>query len=220
MGGGGSTRTTTQIIQPTPPPQPSTADAIREYVSALPRIFQTQLQFAPQEAAQQVQLAQQYALPLAQAAKTAQDTLYPETATLQEQLAGEASRGIQQGISPELRSQYESDIRANLGTNVGSPIGAEFTARSLLRADEDFKRYYRDLALSVAGRQPLAQPTQPNYTNQLAQFNPGQVLGFQSQNYNAFANASRPIPIQNSFGTTKPNYSSFIPNFGFNFGGG
>ena len=74
MGGGGKsvTNTTTQIIQPTPPPQPSTADAIREYVASLPELFQAQLDFAPKEAAQQVALAQQYALPLAETAKEAQ----------------------------------------------------------------------------------------------------------------------------------------------------
>ena len=209
MGGGGETKTTTQIITPQPPPQPSTAEAIQEYVNSLPQIFQAQLDFAPQEAAQQVNLAQQYALPLAQIAKDVQSTLYPETQALQESLAQQAQQGFTEGVSPEQLAQFQDAYRANLGTNAGSPIGAESTARALLGYQEDYKRYYRDLALSLAGRQPLVQPSQPQTTNQLQQFSPADVLNYKSGLYNAFSQASRPIVTQNSYSSTNPNYSGY-----------
>lgn len=212
MGGGSESYTTTQIYQPTPPPQPSTAEAIREYVASLPEIFQAQLEFAPQEAAQQLELAQQYALPFAETAREAQAALYPETTALQEQLAEEARVGMAEGAPQSVRESFLDEFRANLGTNVGSPIGAEATARGITELEEDFKRYYRNLALSVSGRQPLSQPVTPQYTNQLQQFSPSDVLNFKAQNFNTYAQAGRPIPIQQSYGSTRPSY---IPDFSF-----
>lgn len=210
MGGGGSTRTETKIIQPTPPPQPSTAEAIKEYVDSLPAIFQAQLDFAPKEAAQQAALAQQYSLPLAQIYQDAQSALFPETSAIQEQLAAEARAGMVGGAPQSVRDRFQDDFRANIGTNVGSPIGGVETAKALAGLDEDFRSYYRNLALSVAGRQPLSQPLQPQTTSQLGQYSPRDALGFTSQNYGTFAQASRPIVAQNSFGKTNPNYMQAI----------
>jgi len=216
MGGGGETRTTTQIIQPTPPPQPSTAEAIQEYVKSLPQIFQAQLEFAPKEAQQQLDIAQQFALPFAQIAKDAQSTLFPETTAIQEQLAQEARRTIEEGAPESFRNRFRDEFKANLGTNVGSPIGAEATARAVADLDEQFRANARNTALSLAGRQPLAQPQTPGFTNQLQQISPVDVLNFRSQNFNTFAQASRPLIGQNSVGRTSARY---IPdfNFGANF---
>lgn len=202
--GGSSGGTTTQLIQPTPPPQPSTAEAIREYVNSLPAIFEAQLKYAPQEAAQQVQLAQQYAGPLAEAFLTAQKTIYPQTTGLQEQLATIASERAAGGIPSALREQYRSDLAAQLGTNVSSGIGADYVSRNLLQQQEDYRRYYENLGLSLSGRQPLVAPATPSYTNQLANYTPGQALNFQAQNYGTFAAAGRPIVTQNQVGT--PNW--------------
>jgi hypothetical protein len=187
-GKGGAT-----IVEATPPPQPSTGEAIDAWVKALPQVYETQFKYAPQEAAQQVQLAQQYAMPLAEAYQSAQEKLYPGTVALQEQLAGQAQAGTEQGITSQEREQYGSDIKALLGENVASPIGADYYGRGLMQLDQQRKDYYRNLGLSLTGRQPLTQAATPQTNTFGSSFNPQDVMGYTSQNYGTYASASRPL---------------------------
>lgn len=196
---GGST---TEIYQPSPPPQPSTTEAVQAWADAMPQVYETQMQYAPLQAQQQVELAQQYAQPLGEAYQQAQQAMNPETFALQEQLAGQAGEGMEQGLSDVEREQYFSDISGALGTNVGSPIGAEFTGRSMLLADQARKDYFRNLGLSVAGRQPLAQPQTPGTSNYMGGFTPGQSMNFMASTYAPFVQGSQPMMMQNQ----QPNY--------------
>jgi hypothetical protein len=133
-------------------------------------------------------LAQQYAQPLGEAYLAAQRAMYPETTALQEQLATQASEGMQEGMPEWAREQYLSDVRANLGTNIGSGIGADYTSRGLMEQNKQWQDYYRNLGLSVAGRQPLAQPNAPGYSNYMSNFTPSGVMGYTAQNYGTAAN--------------------------------
>lgn len=210
--GGSSGGTTTQIIQPTPPPAPSTAEAIQQYVASLPALYEAQMKYAPLEAQQQVSLAQQYAGPLAQAYKSAQDILYPGTSQLQEKLAAQAMSGVSAEVPGAMRDQYRSDLLAQLGSNAQSGIGADYVSRNLINQQQQYQQYYQNLGLSLAGRQPLVNPATPNYTNQLGNYSPGQGLGYTQGNYGVFAGASRPIVSQNKQGM--PNWISGTQAFG------
>lgn len=203
---GSSGGTTTQVIQPVAPPAPSTADAIKQYVESLPALFAAQQQYAPQEAAQQLQLLQQYGVPMAQAYQQAQDVLYPGTSGLQEQLAQQAAAGMTAQVPDSMRTQYQSDMNAQLGTNVNSGAGADYVSRNLINQQQQYNQYYQNLGLSLAGRQPLVNPQQPNYTNQLGNYQPGQGLQYTSGNYGTFAQAGKPMVTQNQQGT--PNWIS------------
>lgn len=194
----------TTLVQPTPPPQPSTADAINAYVQSLPALYKAQETYAPQEAAQQVQLAQQYAEPLAQAYKSAQEVLYPGTSGLQEKLAQQAQDGMNGNVPQPLQDQYRSDLNAQLGTNANSGIGADYVSRGLIAQQQGYQQYYQNLGLSLAGRQPLSQPQTPSYTNQLGNYNPGEALNYTASNYGTFSGAGRPVQVQS--GT--PNWIS------------
>lgn len=211
---GSSPTSTTQVIQPTPPPQPSTAEAIQEYVKSLPQIFQAQLEFAPQEAQQQLQLAQQYALPYAEIAKQAQSALYPETSALQEELAAQARQGLNEGAPQSVRQQFLDNYRANLGTNAGSQIGATGTAKALAQLDEIYKQNAINLALSVSGRQPLQQPSSPQFTNQLGNFSPAQALNYQASTYGTFAGANRPLLGQTTYRTGSQQFNDYASGIG------
>ncbi len=173
---GGSS--TTQAPAPTPPSAPSIGSSISEYVQAQPQLFALQQQQAPQEAQQQLDLLQEFGPQFGQAIQDAQAAINPETTALQEQLAGQAREGIEGGLSESREEQLSSDIRANLGSNVGSEIGAFEFGRQMDLAKETEKDKFRNLGLSLAGRQQLAQPQAPAFTNQVGSFNPGQALGF------------------------------------------
>ena len=80
--------------------------------------------------------------------------------------------------SQEERAQFLSDFSGQLGTNIGSPIGAFATSRGLQLASQQRQREGENLGLSLAGRQQLAQPQAPSFTNLAGSLTPGQVLGF------------------------------------------
>ena len=172
-----------------PTPQaPTPQDSVNAWVSALPAIYQAQAQYAPQEAQQQVQIAQQTDLPLAQAQYQAQQALYPQTTALQENLATAANQGMNSQIPSWMKQQYQSDMNAQLGNNAASGIGADYASRGLMQQQQNWNQYYQNLGLSVAGRQPLASPQSAGYSNFMSGFTPGGVMQGQNQNYGTAAN--------------------------------
>jgi hypothetical protein len=197
------------IIQPTPAPQPTMQGTAEDYAKSLPVIYEQQLKYAPLEAQQQLELAQQYALPLADVYKQANQALYPETAAIQEQLSQQAMAGSNAEVPDWMRQQYTSDMNAQLGSNVNAPIGADYMSRGLLQQRFDYNNYYRNLGLSLAERQPLAAPTSPNYTNQMGGYNMGNAMNFTSGNYGAYTNAARPFQAQNETPTWMKGMDAF-----------
>jgi hypothetical protein len=115
--------------------------------------------------------------------------MYPETSAIQEQLASQSLSGMQSNVPDWMRSEYLSGVNANLGTNVGSGIGADYVSRGMMQQQQDWQNYYRDLGLSTAGRQPLAQPSNPGYSNYASTFTPSAVAGANNSNYGNYMNA-------------------------------
>jgi hypothetical protein len=177
-GGGGDT-----YQAPAAPAQPSTADAINAWVSSMPQVYETQMKYAPMEAAQQVQLAQQYAQPMGEAMQKAQSAMYPQTTALQENLATQAMQGMTSEVPDWMRQEYLSNLRANLGTNIGSPISADYVSRGLLEQKKGWQDYYRNLGLAATGRQPLTQASTPQTSNYMSTYTPGSVMGYTANNY-------------------------------------
>lgn len=185
--------TKTQVIQPTPPPAPSATTSISDYVAALPQLFQAQLDYAPKEAAQQVQLAEQYAYPLGQAMREAQRGIAPEITNLQDELARQAFEGSRLGLSEQLKNLYRDEFKALAGENVNAGLGADFVSKNLLDRDLAYRQYNQNLGLSLAGLQPIAQPFAPNVTSQLQGINAGQALNYTAGNYGAQLGFGRPF---------------------------
>lgn len=197
----GGSSTTTQVYQPTPPAQPSTAEAVNAWVGSLPQVYQAQLEYAPKEAAQQVQLAQQYAGQMGQAYLDAQKAMYPQEYALKDTLSQQAQEGMTGQMPDWMREQYRDTFAANLGTNAGSGIGADYMSTNLLNAQQNYNDYYRNLALSLSGSQPVYQSAQtPGYSNYMSTYTPQNVMGYTAQNYGTYAQASRPITLQNQQG--------------------
>lgn len=187
----------TTLTYPSAPAQPSTAEAIDAWVKSMPAVFAEQQRQAPLEAQQQMDLASQYALPMAETYKTAQETLYPGTSAIQETAANQAVQGMTATSMPDwMRKQYQSDYNAQLGSNVASPIGADYVSKGMQKQLFEQQKYYRDLGLSLAGRQPLSQPTTPATTNYASTFTPASVMDYAQRGYNTLAGASRPFASQ------------------------
>jgi hypothetical protein len=181
--GGGSMT----IQQPSAPAAPSVADSAAAWAEAMPKIYETELKYAPLQAQQEVELAQKYAQPYGLAMKEAQEALYPGTSAIQEKLAGQALEGMSSGVPQWMKDQYLSDLRSNLGANVGSGVAADYTSRGLLSLNEDWRRYNQNLGLSVTGRQPLTMAQTPQ-TGQYSQgFTPDQALSYGASTYGSYA---------------------------------
>ena len=169
--------------QPQPPATPSTGQSIAEYIQYQPELFALQQQQAPQEAALQLQLLQDYGTQFGEAAKATQEALNPETSAIQEELAATARERAQGGLTSNERDQFLSDFSGQLGTNIGSPIGALASSRGLMLANQQRQREGENLGLSLAGRQQLAQGQAPSTNNLSGSLTPGQVLGFNQGNF-------------------------------------
>jgi hypothetical protein len=169
------------------PQQPSTGQSVSEWAQNLPQIYQTQMQYAPLQAAMQVQLANQYAGQYGQAMQKAQQGLYPETSKLQEQLATQASQGMNSNMPDWMKQQYQSNMNAQLGTNVNAPVGADYASRGLMQQQEDWRRYYQNLGLTTAGRQPLTMANTPGTSDYMSNFTPNAVMSSNNQNYGTSA---------------------------------
>lgn len=179
----------TQVAAPSTPTAPSTSSSIADWVQNYPSVFALQQQYAPQEAAQQVSLAQQYALPYGQAMQAAQEGMYPGTTAIQENLANQSIEGMSSQMPDWAKQQYQSGVNAQLGSNVNSPIGADYASRGMMQQQEDWKRYYQNLGLSVTGRQPLTQASTPQTSNYTQAYTPGSVMSYNSGNYGNYVGA-------------------------------
>jgi len=183
MGCGGGSNVTVQQ----PAPAPTTSEGIAEWVKNMPTVFAEQQRQAPLEAQQQLQLLQQYGLPLSQALQSIDQSLYPKTAGLQENLAGIATQGANATQMPDwMRQNYLNEYNSQLGTNAGSGMGAEYTSRNMQNQLFGQQQYYQNLGLSLAGRQPLTAPQAPQYTNYASTFTPTGVMNHQMAGYNAY----------------------------------
>ena len=176
----------TTIEQPT---QPTVTSSITDYVKNYPALFNLQQKYAPQEAAQQVALAQKYAGALGTAYKTAQEAMYPAETAITNSLNQQIQSGMSSQVPEWMRNQYQSDLNANLGTNVGSGIGADYISRGLLQQQQDWQNYYRNLGLSVTGRQPVySANTQTPNSNAITQgYTPQGVMNYNQQGYGTAA---------------------------------
>ncbi len=193
----------TKIETPSAPAAPTTAESVQAWVDALPQIYQTQMQYAPLQAQQQVSLAQQYAAPLGQAQLAAQQAMYPQTTALQEKLATAASQGMDSGLPDWAKQTYQDTFRAQLGENALSGVGADYMSRGMMQQEKDWRDYYNNLGLSVAGRQPLSSPGQAQTSDYMSQFTPNSVMGYNAQNYGNYSNT-----YANMYGTNQQAQSS------------
>jgi hypothetical protein len=175
-------------VQAQTPTMPTAQGSASDWAAALPTIYQTQLQYAPQQAQQQLDLIQQYGGSTAKALQDAQNSIYPNTGKLQEQLAGQALAGSTADVPDWMKQQYQSNMNAQLGTNAASPIGADYMSRGLLQQKQDWQQYYQNMGLSVAGRQPLTQAGSPQTTDYMSSFTPNSVMTGNNQNYSTAGN--------------------------------
>ena len=173
---------------PQAPPQATQTDAIQDFIKNRPALFASDQQFQGKEAQQQLELIQEFAGPLGQATREANETINPEVTGLQQQLFGDIKQGLTGDIDPIQKAKFESDLRANIGSNVGSQIGGTALARELFGLGQQKKLTAQNQALSFIGRQPVNQAQNPNVTNSFGQFTPGQALDFTSGNNNALTN--------------------------------
>lgn len=180
MGGG----TKVEQITPEPPPAaPSASAQLSEYVANYPKLVALQEQYNPQTAQLDYNLFKQYAPQYTQTAQDIQNQVYPETSKLQEELARQSLEGMNSELPDWAKQQYQSDFNAGLGMNANAPIGVSDRNIGLLNLQKQWQDYYRNLGLSVAGRQPLQQTANPTFQNSAAMENINPFLSYGASTY-------------------------------------
>lgn len=177
----------TTVQQPAPPAAPTASDNAAALAAAAPATYQAAATYNPQYAALDYNIAQQYGPQYAELYKKVNEQLYPETAGLQENLAGQAVQGMSGAVPDAMKQQYIDQLRSELGPNAGSGIGADYVSRGMINQGEQYKNYYQNLALSLAGRQPLGQYATPTGQNVAEGFNYGNVANNAMQGYGSYA---------------------------------
>lgn len=177
---------------PAPPSAPTYGSTIKDYVENYPQIFDLMQKYGPQEAALQ---------------KSINEQLYPGTAGLQEQLAGVASKGIGEGAPDWYKNQMSDALKSQFGSNVVfNPLGQQAYGQQYMQGLQDWGRYYENLGLSLAGRQPLA-----TYSNNItSQYTPSQATQFAANQYGTQANI---------YGTQSSNWQNAPSNPWMNMAG-
>ena len=170
-----------------PAAAPTTAEGIDAWVKAMPAVFAEQQRQAPLDAQQQLDLLKTYGLQYSQAGQAIDQALYPNTSAIQENLAGTAMQGANATSMPDwMQKQYQSTYNANLGSNAGSGMGADYVSRNMQQQLFGQQQYYQNMALSLAGRQPLTQQQSPQTANYTSTFTPNSVVGQQQAGYNSY----------------------------------
>lgn len=173
-----------QVIQPAAPPAPPSAGAqIQDYIQNYPKLVALQEQYNPQTAALDYNLYSQYAPLYTQLAQDVQNQVYPQTSQLQEQLATQALDGMNSQLPDWAKQQYESNFNAGLGMNANAPLGVSDRNVGLLSLQKQWQDYYRDLGLSVAGRQPLQTTANPSFQNAASSQNTNPFLQYGASTY-------------------------------------
>ena len=158
------------VQQPDPPKAPTASETAQEYAAALPVYYQTALEYEPQMAILQRQINEQ---------------LYPQTAQLQESLAGQALTGSTQAVPDWYKSQIDDQLRSTFGSNLAyNPQAQEQYGIATMQANRDYQDYYRNLGLTVAGRQPLAQSA-----NIMQSYTPAANMQNSATNYGNYSSA-------------------------------
>ena len=99
----------TNVSTPSPPPQPSGAEAVTEWANQLPSIYQTQLQYEPQLLAQQLAMQSQMSSGLMNQYMQQQQSFQPEMMELQMQLQNQYAPELMQQ-QMELQKQYQPEL--------------------------------------------------------------------------------------------------------------
>lgn len=192
----GGTSGGTTVIQPTTPAAPTAGQSAAEYAAALPSILDAQLKYQPQFDQAQYESFAKLAPQYTAAYDAISKQYYPETYGLQEQLAKQASAAAGATDMPDwMKQQYRNEVNAQLGSNVNAPIGADYVSRGLINQAEQYRQYYQNMGLSLAGRQPLTTAQyQPSNFNVADQF--GQNYNTMMGGYGSYAAANRPLTGQ------------------------
>lgn len=186
------------ITTPATPAAPTAQQTAEEYAKALPIYYQTAMEYEPQMAALQKQINEQ---------------LYPNTAGLQETIAGQASTALGQDLPSWYQEKVGENLKSQLGRNlVYNPQAQEQYGLNTQAAYKDYGDYWRNLALSAAGRQPLATSANlantytPAVQSNVAANNYGNYVGAYGSMSNAAMSANA-----NMYGSYTNNYNTGNP---------
>lgn len=169
--GGDEPQAPTYVInQPSTPAAPTAAQTAEEYAKALPIYYETAMKYQPL---------------MAQLEKQTNEQLYPQTAGLQEQIATQAAEGISGDLPSWYKTNVEDTLKSQLGRNlVYNPQAQEHYGLATQQAYQDYGNYWRNLALSAAGRQQLA--ASPNL---MSSYTPAAQMANTATNYGNYSGA-------------------------------
>lgn len=180
------------ITQPATPAAPTATQTAEDYAKALPIYYQTAMQYQPQIAALE---------------KSTNEQLYPNTAGLQETIAGQAKEALAQDVPEWYKTNVADTLKSQMGRNlVYNPQAQEDYGIATQQANQEYGNYWRNLALSAAGRQPLA--ASPNL---MSTYTPVAQMANTATNYGNYSNAYSSM-YGSAVGANANMYGNYVNN--------
>jgi hypothetical protein len=183
------------------PTPPSVSSGIGDYVSNYPRL---------------VEMMEKYGGRELQAQRAAQAQVYPELEQMKNTLMGQVQRGIGEEAPDWYANQMSDVLGSKFGRNaVFNPLGQQAYASEYQAGMKGWQDYWRNLAASFSGSQPVYQATNP-----ASQFTPGQVLSNNMQGYSSYLpawsqqsqqNWATPFMYMQGAGNVLSGLGSFMP---------
>lgn len=167
------------------PSAPTMSQNISEYINNYPRLFELEKQYAPLEAQLELDLLKQFGPEFTEYLTDSQKELTPYTYSLQEDLAKLASERMNGGLPGNLQNAYLDTLRSEIGPNAGSGIGGDYVSSNLVKLNEDYANYYKNLGLSLINRVPVnsISPATPNFSNPVGDYTFGNLASYNAGLY-------------------------------------
>jgi len=149
------------------PQAPSASQGVSDYISNYPRLVEMMEQYGGRELSAQ---------------RGAQAQAYPELEQLRNTLMGQVQQGIGEEAPDWYANKMSDTIKSQFGRNaVFNPLGQQAYASEYQSGMKNWQDYYRNMALSFSGQQPVYQASNP-----ASQFTPGQVMSNNMQGYQSY----------------------------------
>jgi len=155
--------------QQAPPPPPSASQGIGEYIENYPRLIEAQEKYGARDLESQ---------------RAAQAQAYPELEALRGELIGQVGRGISEEAPDWYMEKSRDYISSVLGDQVTGGLGLQNFTTGMLEQQKNWNDYYRNMAMSFSGNQPVYQANAATQN-----FTPGQVMASNTAGYSPYVGA-------------------------------
>lgn len=165
------------------PNAPSVSSSISNWLGSMSDVISGQNTASNAAAAQQLALTQQYALPMAEALKSAQESLYPEYTNLRDIYTSQVKDELTGGVPSYLQDVYRNELKAGLGSNIGSGVGSDYLGTNMATQAYNYRNAAQQKAAGLFNQLGTVTPQTVSGVDYLSGYTPSSIMNYDLSNY-------------------------------------